>query len=70
MLNIGLITPNKIIYKIIKFFNNLKNKDEIFNNVEGFIRQIIGWREFTRFIYIFYYDDIIEKNYFNFKNKL
>lgn len=49
MLNIGLITPKEIIDETIKF----AEKNEIpINSYEGFIRQIIGWREFMRLVYV------------------
>ena len=48
MLNIGLLTPNIVIEKAIKLFED--NKVPL-NSVEGFIRQILGWREFVRGIY-------------------
>lgn len=64
MLNIGLLSPDKIIKKIVKI-NNIK-----INNIEGFIRQIIGWREYNRFCYIYYYDQMKTTNIFNNKNKL
>jgi deoxyribodipyrimidine photolyase-related protein len=53
MMNIGLITPEEIIDEIIKKFNTLnsKQKSQRINDVEGFIRQILGWREFTRYMY-------------------
>jgi deoxyribodipyrimidine photolyase-related protein len=44
-LNIGLITPQQVIEDIL-------NADAPLNSKEGFIRQIIGWREFMRAIYI------------------
>jgi deoxyribodipyrimidine photolyase-related protein len=49
MLNIGLLSPKQIINEVIKAYqqNNIP-----LNNVEGFIRQIIGWREFIRGIYL------------------
>ena len=47
-LNIGLLTPDKVIDKTLKF----SEKNSIpMNSVEGFVRQIIGWREFIRGIY-------------------
>jgi deoxyribodipyrimidine photolyase-related protein len=48
-LNIGLITPNDIIRQVLDFSSD--NAIPL-NSLEGFIRQIIGWREFMRGIYI------------------
>lgn len=47
-LNIGLLTPAKIIETSISF--GLKNNIPI-NSIEGFTRQILGWREFIRIVY-------------------
>ncbi len=48
MLNIGLITPQQIINETL----NYAAKHQIsMNSLEGFIRQIIGWREFIRAVY-------------------
>ncbi len=48
IINLGLLTPKEIIEKIIE----LKNKYCIpINSLEGFIRQIIGWRELMRGMY-------------------
>ncbi len=48
MLNIGLLTPPQIVDKALSFAdeNNVS-----LNSLEGFIRQIIGWREFMRAVY-------------------
>ena len=29
---------------------------------EAYIRQILGWREYMRQFYLFYYDDIYDQN--------
>lgn len=50
LLNIGLITPIQVVEETLEYVNN--NKIPI-NSLEGFIRQIIGWREFMRAVYIF-----------------
>ena len=47
-LNLGLITPKEIIKKIT---DTSKEKKIPINSLEGFIRQVIGWREFIRVIY-------------------
>lgn len=49
MMNIGLITPDYIIKSTMNFID--ENKVPL-NSAEGFIRQIIGWREFIRGVYI------------------
>jgi len=48
MLNIGLVSPQQIIASTIAFSN--KNNIPL-NSLEGFIRQIVGWREFIRIVY-------------------
>jgi deoxyribodipyrimidine photolyase-related protein len=60
MLNIGLLNPDYIVDETIKFYDN--NKKIGMNNLEGFLRQIIGWREYQRFCYLYLYDDIIKPN--------
>ena len=47
-LNIGLINPKKVIELVIE---KSQEKAIPINSLEGFIRQIIGWREFIRGIY-------------------
>ncbi len=48
ILNMGLLTPNEVIHKALDF---AKLNSIPINSLEGFIRQIIGWREFIRGIY-------------------
>ena len=47
-LNIGLLTPDEVVKESLKF---AKQNDVPINSLEGFIRQIIGWREFIRATY-------------------
>jgi deoxyribodipyrimidine photolyase-related protein len=49
LLNIGILTPNFVIKKALAFAE--KNNIPL-NSQEGFFRQIIGWREFVRAVYI------------------
>ncbi len=67
MMNIGLITPKYIIDTVIQFY---ENKDADIRNVEAFIRQIAGWREYQRYLYIYFGDRIRTSNYFNNITKL
>ncbi|MEL6968329.1 MAG: cryptochrome/photolyase family protein [Pseudomonadota bacterium] len=48
MLNVGLLTPRQIITETLAFCDG---RDIPINAREGFIRQIIGWREFMRATY-------------------
>ena len=48
MLNIGLLDPSVIIFKALA---GAAKPGVPLNSVEGFLRQIIGWREFIRIVY-------------------
>ncbi len=65
MMNLGLITPEEIIIKLKK----LENKIPI-NSFEGYLRQIIGWREFMRGIYQNFDNQMDASNFFNHKRKM
>lgn len=67
MINIGLLNPDYIVKETTKYYKKYKIK---MNNYEGFIRQIIGWREYQRYCYLYGYDKMTKTNYFNNKNKL
>jgi deoxyribodipyrimidine photolyase-related protein len=46
-LNIGLLSPRQVLDAV------LRRADEIpINSLEGFVRQLIGWREFVRLVYL------------------
>ena len=63
MLNCGIITPEEIIDKV-------KNIKTPINSIEGFIRQIIGWREFMRGIYQNYSNEMETGNFFKQNRKM
>ncbi|NWF90345.1 MAG: cryptochrome/photolyase family protein [Ignavibacteriaceae bacterium] len=67
MLNVGLLTPNYILQETLTFAE--KEKIPI-NSLEGFIRQIIGWREFIRAVYELRGSEQRTKNFWNFKKKI
>ena len=67
MMNIGLLNPIYVINKATEFYQI--NKIDI-NNYEGFVRQILGWREYQRYTYIYAYNDLKHSNYFNHVNLL
>jgi deoxyribodipyrimidine photolyase-related protein len=49
LLNIGLLTPDEVIQSAL---NYAKKHQVPINSVEGFLRQIMGWREFVRGSYL------------------
>ncbi len=65
LINLGLITPEEIIEKLKKVESKVP-----LNSLEGYIRQIIGWREFMRGIYQNYDDRLENTNFFNHKRKM
>jgi len=69
MVNIGLILPSELIEKVEGTYRE-NPKNTSLNSVEGFIRQVIGWREFVRGIYQNYSEEQSEKNFWNNKRKL
>lgn len=50
MLNTGLLTPGQVVQSALDAANEFNIP---FSSVEGFVRQIIGWREFIRGVYLF-----------------
>ncbi len=67
LINAGLLTPQEVIDLVIQYAN--ENDIEL-NNTEGLVRQIIGWREFIRGVYIYNGRAERTKNYWNFKRKI
>jgi deoxyribodipyrimidine photolyase-related protein len=66
-INLGLITPELLIKKVLEFHKKEKIR---LNSLEGYIRQVIGWREFMRGIYQNFSEVMEKKNFFNHKRKM
>lgn len=67
LLNTGLLTPKEVINKILQFAQ--KEKIPI-NSTEGFVRQIIGWREFIRGMYVCKGRFSRSRNFWNFNRSI
>ncbi len=65
LINLGLLTPSEIISILLKTSKNIK-----LNSLEGYIRQLIGWREFMRGIYQNYNQKMEENNFFGNNRKM
>ncbi len=62
-INIGFLPPEEVAKRALE-------QDVSINSQEGFIRQVIGWREFVRGIYQEYSEEQEESNFFEHKRKL
>lgn len=67
MLNTGLLTPGRVLEKALKYASE---QNIPLNSVEGFVRQILGWREFIRGVYCFAGRKERTRNFWKFKRKL
>jgi len=61
-LNNGMITPYEIVRTVMK-------QNSPIQNIEGFVRQVIGWREYARLYYLYVSSDVYRKNIFGIKKK-
>jgi len=68
-MNIKMISPQEVIDKCIEEWQKRPAEIE-YNQVEGFVRQIIGWREYMRGIYWLKMPQYATMNYFNNQEKL
>ncbi len=66
-INCGLLDPLETCKAVEKAYHD---GSAPINAVEGFIRQIIGWREFIRGVYWHYMPDYKEMNFLNARNPL
>jgi len=60
--HIGLLTPDQVVERTLAF---AKDHRVPLNALEGFLRQIIGWREFMRAVYLLKQDQERKTNFFN-----
>ena len=64
MLLLGLLTPHQVLDAV------LDAKRIPLSSLEGFVRQVVGFREFCRYIYIFTPQDMTTPNFLNADRKL
>jgi deoxyribodipyrimidine photolyase-related protein len=68
-MNVKMISPKEVNDRVIEEWQ--KRPDEIeYNQVEGFVRQIIGWREYMRGIYWLKMPEYASMNFFYNQAKL
>ena len=64
-MNLGLLTPAEIIEKVMTRAEQIP-----LNSLEGFVRQVIGWREFVRGIYRTFSDEQDRGNFWSHEREL
>jgi deoxyribodipyrimidine photolyase-related protein len=67
MLNVGLLTPQWIVEETLEY---AANHEIPMNSLEGFIRQVMGWREFIRAVYELKGSEERTRNYWGFTRKI
>ncbi len=67
LLNVGLLTPQGVLDKTLA---HVEEHHIPINSLEGFIRQIIGWREFIRGMYLCKGIPSRTTNFWNFKRQI
>lgn len=66
-LNIGLLTPQEVVDRTLEY---AQENNVPLNSLEGFIRQIIGWREFMYLMYVRHGVEMRNGNFFNHRRHL
>jgi deoxyribodipyrimidine photolyase-related protein len=67
LLNIGLLTPDLVLDKVLEYG---AREAVPLNSLEGFVRQILGWREFVRGVFHHYYEPMQSRNIWRAERKL
>jgi deoxyribodipyrimidine photolyase-related protein len=65
MMNIGLLTDTEVLEMTMKYQNKVP-----ISSFEGFIRQIIGWRNYVYTLYLLEGEKMSQSNFLNSTNKL
>ena len=67
LINVGLLEPKYVIDRAISYS---KENNVPLNSTEGFVRQILGWREFIRGVYEVKGTEERTKNFWGFSRKI
>ncbi|HCK77139.1 MAG TPA: cryptochrome/photolyase family protein, partial [Gammaproteobacteria bacterium] len=67
LLNLGLLTPADVIRRVMRAHHR---SPVPLNSLEGFVRQVIGWREFIRGVYHHFGVEQSSANFFGHRSEL
>jgi deoxyribodipyrimidine photolyase-related protein len=68
-MNVKLISPQEVVNKAIEVYTR-RPQEIAYHQLEGFVRQIIGWREYMRGIYWLKMPEFADLNYLEHTGKL
>jgi deoxyribodipyrimidine photolyase-related protein len=66
-LNLGLLHPLEVIQRVEEVY---RQQELPLNSIEGFIRQVLGWREYMRGLYSHFDADYAQRNWFDHRHPL
>lgn len=66
-INTGLLTPREVVDTALEHH---EERDYPLNSLEGFLRQILGWREYIRALYELEGEEMRSRNFFDNNNSL
>lgn len=69
-LNLGIVTAREVCESVLKAWGSSKKTNVSLNSVEGFIRQVIGWREYMRVYYEAMMPEVRKSNHFSYGKPL
>lgn len=69
LLNNGLLTPQEVLDETVAYYKKHRTSIPL-ASFEGFIRQLVGWREYQRLLYISLYTEMVTSNHFHNQGRL
>lgn len=69
LLNVGLLTPREVVDETVSYYKSHRKSIPL-ASYEGFLRQVVGWREYERLIYVTLYHEMVTSNVLGHSNKL
>lgn len=67
MMNVGILGPQEVLNRALAY---AEQHDIPINSLEGFVRQILGWREFIRGLYEHRGGQMRTRNFWGFRRKI